>query len=161
LLALHFFCPPKKTEKHAHNKTMRLSRPALLLALLLAVAAFAPPGVDAAKKPAKKGGGGAAKKSSAIGTVDTDEDEDDDDGPAAGYGDLGWITVAEYEVWSACWVGGALVRADGGERERKRADDDAPHLARLPNPTPLSFSLPFPFTRPHAQKHKQHRRNWT
>ena len=73
---------------------MRLSKTALTLALLLALAALcAPLGVDGAKKAAKK----AAAAASKIGVLDTDED-DADGGPADGYGDLGWITVAEYKV---------------------------------------------------------------
>ena len=82
------------TPKRTRTRTMpRPSRALLLLALLL-VAALAQPAACAKKAAAKKG----AAKKSAVGVVDTDEDDASDGGLAAGYGNLGWITMAQFEV---------------------------------------------------------------
>ena len=87
-----------------------MSRPtrALFLVALLLVAALAAP-AHGAKKAAKKGSAATPPTTSAVGVLDTDED-DDAGGLVGGYGNLGWITVDQYEVWS----GGGCVWRGGG-----------------------------------------------
>lgn len=96
----------------------RLSAAALLLLGTLALAALATPALAASSK----------QKTSSVGLLDDDDDDfgaEAAGGLVSGYGDLGWISVADFEVRG---------REEGRRREaegRGRGADFSRHLPTL------------------------------
>ena len=123
----------------------RLSASALLLLGLLAFAALATPAL-AAKKAAAAAG--KKKAASTVGVLDTDEDEDAPGGLVGGYGDLGWISVADFQVREG--ERGWREREEGGRRAAGRTETDSAAVRAIFRPWPRGHPPLTPLTPLHA-----------